>query len=214
MKTQFENIVDDSFDETHLYQLFSQAKNYVERTEKPEICKKLDSSQSASVGDTYLSLKSLPSDFRTPIKISLDNIPYDFVKFEDQVLYRYQGNKVFLDMRQNKFATTGSVSRAGTWNLFYIYKTTDFTIANKATEVCVWPTEFQPLIPYQAAKIYQANIDGDAISFRMSSEQELEYQRLLSAFRAWNQDLILATMNGRTGFDPAETDQGYDLGTM
>lgn len=215
LATQFSNLVDDDFDTTHMYQLMSQAKNTIERTMRLEICKKLDQSQSASSGDTYTTLKNLPSDFRTLVKIYLGTYEYYPCKFEDQIIYRNVGRRVFLDMRQNKFATTSPVGTSGTWNIFYIYKTDDFTEENEDDEVCVWPVEFQPLIPYEMAKIYQANIDGDAISFRMSQEQLTERQRILDAMISWDADLKLASMDGRTGFDPSDTpDAGFDLGQM
>ncbi len=214
MAVQFRNLVDDDFDIDHLYQLLSQAKNYVERVYKLEICKKSDSSQSASQGDTYTNFKSLPTDFRAFVKLYLDDMQYWAVKFEDLPLFKGVGRKVILDMRQNKFAATSPVSKSGTWNLYYIYKTEDFNSTNENTVVCTWPSEFHPLIPYQAAKIYQSNIDGDNISFRMSQEQEKEYQRLLDAVVSWDADLKLAGMDGRTGFDPSDQEQGIDLGMM
>jgi hypothetical protein len=214
LATQFRNLVDDDFDTTHLYQLLSQAKNYVERVYKLEICKKLDSSQTASVGDTYTSYKNLPTDFRSLLKIQLDRIPYTPCRFEEQITYRNVARRVFIDMANNRFAPTGPVSNPGTWNIFYIYKTTDFTEANKSSSVCVWPDEFQPLIPYQAAKIFQANIDGDAISFRMSEEQESEYQRMLDALVGWDADLKLSSMDGRTGFHESTLDEETDIGLL
>lgn len=214
MKTQFENLVDDTFDTTHLYQLLSQAKNYVERTERPEILKKIYNIAAAS-GDSYANPKALPSDFRTFIKLSLDRIKYRLCKFEDQILFRNVARRAFLDMANSTFAPTGPIASAGTWYLFYLYKTDDFTEDNADEETCVWPEEFHALIPYQAAKIYQANVDADAIAYRMSQEQENEYERLLSAFRAWDHDLKTASMDGRTGFDPEEDmDQNFDLGLM
>lgn len=215
LATQFRNLVDDDFDTTHLYQLLSQAKNNIERTEKPELLKALDSTKTASVGDTYTNPKALPTDFRVPVKLYLDRNEYKPVKFEDQILFRNVGRKYFINVRANTFAPTGPVSNAGTWNLFYIVKTEDFTEDNEDEEVCEWPSEFHGLIPYEAAKIYQANIDGDAISFVMSEKQEEERERILAGFRAWDHDLKLAAMDGRTGFDPSEANApDEDLGNM
>lgn len=213
MATQFRNLVDDDFDTTHMYQLLSQAKNYVERTEKPEILKTMYS-VAASAGDSYTNPKALPSDFRTFVKLSLDRLKYTLCRFEDQVLYRNSARRAFINLGANTFAPTAPISTSGTWYLFYFKKTPDFTEDNEEDSVCLWPDEFQPLIPYQAAKIYQANIDADAIAFRMSAEQEAEYERLLAAFRAWDHDLKTASMDGRTGFDTEEDDIGIDIGLM
>lgn len=215
MATFLESLTDEELSPTLAYQLLSNAKNFVERTEKLEICKKLDSSQTAAAGDTYSTLKSLPSDFRSLIKIDLDDLPYRAVRFEDQVRYRNVARRIFLDIRQNKFAPTGPVSKAGTWNIFYIYKTTDFSEANEDdATVCVWPEEFHLLIPFMAAKISQANIDADAIAFRMSVEQEREFERLLSALRIWDHDLKLASMNGQTGFHEDNPEDEVDIGEL
>lgn len=145
----------------------------------------------------------------------LNTVTYTLCRFEDQITFRGIGRRAFLDMKNNRFAPTSPVSQAGTWYLFYIAKTEDFTEANENTDnICTWPEELQPLIPYQAAKIYQANIDADAIAYRMSEEQEKEYNRLYDALKSWNADLVLASMDGRTGFDQSEEDVPQDIGLM
>ncbi|MES2224999.1 MAG: hypothetical protein V4478_03355 [Patescibacteria group bacterium] len=213
LATQFRNLVDDDFDTTHMYQLFSQAKNNIERTYKPEVLKKLDQTQTSSVGDSYNTAKALPADFRTFCKVYLGRIEYLFVTFEQSVMYRNAPRKIFANYGANTFSPTGPVSVADTWSIFYIPKTEDFTEDNADEVVCLWPSEFHPLIPYEAAKIYQANIDADAIAFRMSAAQEKEYDRLLNAFIHWDHDIKLAAMNGQTGF----ADQGdypIDIGML
>lgn len=214
LATQFQNLVDDSFDITHMYQLFSQAKNNIERQYKLEICKEEDSTQTGSTGDGPTNLKNLPTNFRTFVSIELDTTPFYPVRFEKKNSNSSRGNRIFLDMKNWKFATTMPLSRSGTWHLFFIGATEDFTEDNEDEVVCTWPAEFHPLIPYEAAKIYQANIDADAISFRMSVEQEKERQRLLDGLINWDADLKLAAMNGRTGFDDSQEDEGIDLSRM
>lgn len=228
LRTQLENLIGDTFDVTHTYQLLTQAKNYIETTLKLAILQSYDGSQTANPGDTYLTLKSLPADFKTMNKVVLGlsggttvstyyPIPMNKREQMQKVARRYYIDHKRAVQGLTALGLTGSVASAQVIGMHYQAKTDALTEANENTAgIILWPDEFQPIIPYQAAKIIQANTDADEINFRMSSYQEAEYQRLLDAFIAWDHDIKLSQMNGQGGYsdEVGDIDTPFDIGSL
>jgi hypothetical protein len=210
LKTQFENLIGDTLDETFTFQLMTQAKNKVEVDLKLEILKAVDQSLISTAGDTYLSMKTLPTAVRQVLKMVIGYIPYYPVGFLHREQFRFSARRYYIDWKNRQFALCGTQGSTQTIKLFYIAKTDDLTAANKATDgIITWPDEFQPLIPYEMASIYQANIDPDEIAFRMSPEQEKQMQRIKDSMIAWDHDIKLASMGNAGGFaDDVEGEQG------
>lgn len=228
LRTQLENLIGDTFDVTHTYQLLTQAKNYLETTLKLAILQAYDGSQTANPGDNYLTLKTLPSDFKTMNKLvvgpsgSTSPVQYYPIPMNKRELMQKISRRFYIDWKKMVQGTaslglTGSVASASTIGMHYQVKTDDLTEANEnTTGIILWPDEFQPIIPYQVAKIIQANTDADEINFRMSAAQEAEYQRLLDAFIAWDQDIKLSQMNFQGGYsdETIDGDIAFDVGSM
>lgn len=219
LRAQFENLVDDTHDITHTYQLLTQAKNLVERLMKLKILESSDATQTWSPGDTYLTLKSMPADFRLMLSLYVGTIPYYPVSFAKRITYRSVARKYYIDHKKQVHgdAALGIMGSAGSAQIItqnYLVKTDDLTEDNENDAgVVLWPDEFQPIIPYIAARIYQANIDPDDIAIRQAVAQDVEVQRLWEGMVAWDHDLKLAEMGGRTGYADEE-DVGTDLGLM
>lgn len=227
LRTQLENLIGDTFDVAHTYQLLTQAKNWVETTYKLAILRAYDGSQTASPGDVYTTLKSLPTDFKSMNKVlvgpsGVKPIEYFPVPFNKRELFQKISRRYYIDYKRavqgsTALGLTGAVGSTSVIHLHYQVATADLTEANESTPgIVLWPDEFQPLIPYQAGKIIQANTDADEINFRMSVEQEREYQRLLDAFIAWDADIKLAEMGNQLGYadDYGDSDQMFDLGSL
>lgn len=220
LRTQFENLIGDSHDVTHTYQLLTQAKNEIETKLKLKILEANDASQTANSGDTYLTLKSLPANFKQMNKLFVGTIQYFPIPFNQRITYRQSARRFYIDYKRMVAGSTalglcGAVASAQTINMFYTAKTDDLTEAVENTAgLILWPDEFQPIIPYKAAKIFEANIDADDIAFRMSAAQEAEYQSLLDAFIAWDQDIKLAEMNNQGGYADDYNDIPFDVGSM
>lgn len=197
----WKTLTDDVLDDTTLFILFNKAKNQIERRYKLAICEATDSSQTRGSGDTYLTMKSLPTDWRETTKLYLDNTPYSPIPFNKRNLYRTMARRFYIDYKNAQFALTGTGGSSGTINHFYIAKTTDFGASNKTVEVITWPSEFHPLVVYEAAGIYQGNIDPDSISRQLSAAQKIVYEDLLDALVGWDADLKLNAQDNRHGFE-------------
>ncbi|OLS16010.1 MAG: hypothetical protein RBG13Loki_0388 [Promethearchaeota archaeon CR_4] len=226
LRTQLENLIGDTFDVTHTYQLLTQAKNHIETTLKLAVLQAYDSSQTASPGDTYLTLKSLPSDFKSMNKLVLSNgsttttyypIPMSKREMMQKVARRYYIDYKRMVQGSTALGLCGSIGTAQTIGMHYQASTPALTEVNEGTTgVVLWPDEFQPIIAYQAAKIIQANTDADEINFRMSKEQEAEYQRLLDALIAWDHEIKLSEMGNQRGYadEVMDGEAGFDVGLL
>jgi len=218
LRTQFENLVDDTHNVTHTYQLLTQAKNYVERMMKLAVLQASDETQTLSPGNTYTSLKLLPTDFRSMISVYVGQVLFLPVPFAKRVAYRNVARRYYIDYKkqvQNVAALgiTGTAASAQTIQQNYLVGTPDLTEANENTAgIILWPDEFQPIIPYIAARIFQANIDPDDIAIRQSIAQDVEMQHLWDAMVAWDHDIKLAEMGGAGGHADEEVET--DLGLM
>lgn len=228
LRTQFENMVEDTHDTAHTYQLLTQAKNEIETVYKLAILQAYDGSQTAEVGDTYLSLKSVPSDFKLLTKLTLSKsgspaaIPYFPINMNRREAMQRMARRYYIDFKKAVqglpcLGLTGSVASSHTINMYYQVKTEDLTESNENTAgIVLWPDEFQPIIVYRAAEIFQGNIDTDDISFVMSPKQKKVYEELLDAFIGWDQDIKLSQMNNQLGYadDVSDIEMPFDLGSL
>lgn len=209
-------ILDEELDPTLIAILLSQAKNRVELSEKPEVLMDEDSTQTRSSGDSYLTMKSLPDNFREMIALHVGTAlpPYTQVPFSKRHTFRNASLRYYIDHKNSQFAICGSAGAAETIYQEYLIKTDDFTaasVADNTATTCVWPTEHWPLIAWEAAEIISSSTDvgADDLAFRMSAGQKEQHQRALHMFRMWNHDLILQSQDGRAGY--ADEGEAQDL---
>ena len=209
-----EHILDEDLDTQMIAMLLSQAKNRLETEEKPDILIDENTSQSRASGDTYLSMKSLPDDFRQMLELYIGtNLPpLRPIHFRDRHKYRNSAYRYYIDQKNKQFAICGSAGAAGTIRQVYLILTNDFTEASIATdanaETCVWPKEHWPLLAWKAAEMVSSGTDigADDLSFRMSQQQFRQYEEALHSFRMWDHDLKLKAQDNRAGYDESTDD--------
>lgn len=217
LKEFFFTIIDDTHDLTHTYQLLSLAKNKVERMYKPLILQDTDSSQTRAFGDTYLTMKNLPADFRLTISMYVGTRRHRAVPFAKRVRYKDASGRFYIDLKNSQFGITGVGAVSEPIDLTYLIKTPDLTEATAAAgdATITWPDEFRPLVAYEAAMIFQSGLDADTTAFRMSERQMTERQALLDSFIDWDADQKNEEMDGTGGFDDEEDqDVEFPLGLM
>jgi len=217
---QFDALVgNEGYDKTHSYQLMTQVKNLLEVELKMKILECVDTSKVANVGDTYLTMKTLPTDWRQTVKISVGKLPYYGVPFRRREQLASTPRRYYIDVKNKQYALTGHVASSQTINHWYLCKTPDITEADEQTDsddLILWPAEFHPILPYKMAEIYQSNIDADAIAFRMSDGQRNQYEALKDALIAWDQDMKLQDMNYQGGYadEYEDGETSFDVGSM
>jgi hypothetical protein len=213
LKTAFQTLVDDEdLSDAMLILLFNQAKNDLELEAKPPWLITKDASKSGTTGDTYLTTKALPSDFRAMRKLYYGTTELRPVPFEKSIRYKDASNMYYIDHGNDVFAQTGSPGKAATYTMYYLKKSADIDdLSSTDNTIITWP-EYQLLIAYQAAKIYQANIDADDLAFRMSAAQEREFEMLRRAFMNYCSELQLSDEDGTMGY--ADEHIPFDIGSM
>lgn len=199
IKQLFEDIIDDSFDETSTYLLMQSA--YTKRNEsRPwRFLLKLDTSLTAQSSDTWETQKSLPTDFGRDHKLFVGSGTGDEylpIPFERIIQYKSTSRRYAIDMLNLKLRLMGSVSASKTINLFYFYvpTTIDATVNDNAS-VVVWPARFQPLLAYDMAALYFAGIDADDVTRQMSPAQRIAAKELSDAMIQWDNNLMLRAMD-------------------
>lgn len=212
-----EHILDESLDPQQVAVLLSSAKNRIERLYKPEILIDEDSSKTRSSGDTYLSMKALPDNFRDMLELYVGEILYRPVPFRRRMTYKDAALRYYIDHKDNQFAICGVGGAAETIRQVYLIKTDDFTEATVSDEnesTLTWPKEFWELCAWEAAEIVSSGTDigADDLSFRMSTGQKNRKDELLHAFLMWDHDLKLKAQDNRAGYaDGGEFGDGQDL---
>lgn len=194
IKQFFENLIDDNLEENFAYDLMNNAKDEIESDRDWEILKKLDSSNSTTVGGTYSTEYSLSSDFFTVNKIFIDELEYKPVMFEEQLTYKDSSHRYFIDHRQSKLHLCGKVNTSKTIYIFYIYNTDEIS----ATTSPVWPAKFHKLIAFKMAELYLGGIDSDEYNQMITPQQRKQAEMIYQGMVSWDTQLKLNAMDYST----------------
>lgn len=193
----FESITGDTPDQTTELNFANEAKDLIEEDRNWNFLKKEDSSQSVVAGDTYLTAKTLPSDFRYPLDsgiyvgsdvLSYQQLPFeDRRNFQDNVSHRY-----YIDEANSNFFICGKPP-AGT--IFFPYmKTTPFL--DLASSNPLFPARFWPMIACKMAMLWYA-YDQGMKARAWDDRWQIEYEQLKSAMVRWDERRQRASYQNR-----------------
>lgn len=206
LRDAFELLVDDSPDIDQTYRLLTQAKNLLETTYKLKVLENTDQTQIWSPGDVYTTLKAIPTDFRQMLRVFVGRYEFWPISSAQKIRFQNAPRRFYIDHKLQiaglpALGIMGSSGSAQTISQVYLMKTDDLTEDNEEDDgVILWPDEFQPILPYMAAAIYQSNIDPDDIAIRQSLAQEKAALDILDALVAWDHDIKLSAMNNQGGY--------------
>lgn len=219
----FENIVDDEPNIDLVYQKLSQAKDRIEVMHKPPTAIKVDETQTANPGDTYLTEKDLGQDsdndviVRQMLSLYVDTTRYFPAPFDQRVSFRSTPRRFFINHKDGKFSLSGSVASAKTIKQTFLMKTPHFNQANEDTSLeslLYWPLEFAPIIAYEAAGYFQEGMDADSIAIRQGQTHQAQARELLDAFIMWIADSQVEDIGNATGYAEEEMDVPFDVGSL
>lgn len=198
IKTMANSILDDTIEETLFYQLLNVAKNRVEEMRPWQFLKVVDTTQTASTGDNYLTMKTLPTDFRYDYKMFVgdDYTEYLPIPFELRKAYKDSAKCYYIDLANSQFAICGTVSTGGTINLYYIKTTPDVAEGTSP----IWPARFHSLLAYMVAGYFMMGVDTDDLYARMSTENKMAAKEIKRSMVMWDAHLKGRTLNHQTGF--------------
>ena len=179
--------------------LFNAAKVITEQERPWRFLLKEDSSQTRSSGDTYLTMKTLVSDFNFDVGmlVGSSTLEYEPIGFEERRKYQNSGRHYYIDIGNSQFAITGQASQTETIFMQYTMFTTDLTVLADSFS-SGWPVRFLPLIAFNAAAIYRGGTDFDDQNARMSVENRAVARALKDSMVSWDARLKLRSMGNST----------------
>jgi len=187
---KFENYTGDSLDPDFTLQLANDAMHEIEEDVRPEGLKKVDTSRSTAVDQTYTTAIPLPTDFFLPAKfIYVGTERYYQVPLERALEYRDSNGFYYVDTANGEYHLCGRQTSVQTITFPYFYATADLTLNTSP----VWPTQFHSLIPLRMAEMYFA-IDGGERGRSWDDKYARLYQQRLNRFRDYDAKLKLAGM--------------------
>ncbi len=193
--SQFEELIQDTLDQVTELFLLNEVKNTLETSRLWAKLRRLNTSQTANVGDTFQTMKSLPSDFALPsprgIYVGTDLIPYRIVNFESQIDFQAITYAYYIDYYASQFALCGTVSISGTIKLFYQAFSPDLNLTDNTP--WIFPARFHPILPYLMAIKYFA-IDQQDKSRAWDDRWTIFAKEIKEAMVAWDDSLQMQAL--------------------
>jgi len=185
--------------DTLFYQLLNIAKNNREGLRPWIILRAEDSEETASSGDTFETMKDLPSDFRRTLtrdtmvlRAGESILRYTQIPFSSRQIDRKRNQVFYIDLANSQYALCGSVSKTHVIYLYYIKKSTDI---EEATE-WVFPSEYHPILAFDVAVMHKGGIDFDDINARMAQYNGLDARMIERMMIKWDNEMQLAEQQG------------------
>lgn len=181
VKTFFEALIDDTWDEDATYLLMQSEEEKLEAERDWMVLRTLDTSISVGTGDTWQTEKTLPTDFLSPRKVyvgSQQNDPYIQIPMDQALQYKDSTGYYYIDYSTKKMHFCGTHSQTYTVYLFYKKTMGDIT---DGTETFPWDGKRATVLAYRMAEHHKGGVDGDEINFEMTPEQRLQYRQTLNS---------------------------------
>ncbi len=195
MQSLFETLIDDQLDSVTENVILNQAKDDLESLRQWQYLIGIDVSQSANPGDTYLTMKTLPSDFFSPLEsgiyVGSDLVPYQKFPLEDRAFFQSISHGYYIDVYNGQYAILGQPNPGGV--ITFPYKRSTLPLAalvNGASPAGTinqpkFPVQFRALIPYRASQMYFAIDQGDK-SRAWDDRWSAFYTMLLDSMIRWD----------------------------
>lgn len=214
----------DNINDVAFYQLLNVAKTKLEEERNWKILEKDDTSQTASTSDTFLSFKTLPTDFGNDMGLFVVNgnnqpIWYDPIPFLKRYEYKDASRRYYIDLANSRYALTGKLS-SGYTTIHLVYRSASTDIAEGTS--WVFPSRFHAILGFLVAEMYKGGADYDEISARQIIQNRADAALLYQSLLDWDTNLRVREQNGmytqQGGYDsdgiPEGTTYDFPIGLM
>jgi hypothetical protein len=179
-----------SINDTAFYQMLNVAKTILEEERDWKILEKDYSSLSASVGDTFLTIKTLPSDFGNAIELFItdgNNAPTYYSPIPYRLRYHYKdaSHRYWIDLANSTFGLTGKVSQSQTIHMIYRHTSSEITSGSS----WVFPSRFHALLGLMVSQMYKGGVDYDIVSARQLVQNRVDALALYQSLLLWDDNL-------------------------
>ena len=208
-----------AIDTTLLDVLVSTAKSIIEGERAWMVLRKVDTSKSVTLSNTWQTAIDLSSiaDFSefygdTPV-VLFDGTNlvsyYRIVPWERRLEYKNAGDTCVYDAGNKILYLNDVPSFAGTLYLYYKETSTEIDLASESTVWAKFPSRFLPLLGYLATEIHKGAVDYDDVTKNMLPAHRAVYTLLHNALVSWDDALQGADV---TWNDPTGSRGDYPMG--
>jgi hypothetical protein len=200
IKTKIETLIDKTIDDDLALDLINTAKDEIEGERDWEFLKKSGNPtpSTTTIGGTYTTAYTLPSDFAHEIKIYVGDTEVFPITQEEAIMYKGNDKRYFIDMANKYLYFTGTIGTSETITIIYIAFTADLTLATSPS----WDARFKKIIAYEAAQLYLSGLDTDDLSARMYPFIKAQGDKLKDNMIAWDAERKLKAIDNSTTFRP------------
>lgn len=192
--TFLQDLIDDTIESDFAYNLLNQAKDLIETERDWEMLIKENSSNTTTVGNTFTTAITLPTDFLNAVDIFVGDYQQLPIPFEKQRDWKDIDRRYFIDYANTELHLCGTVGTSETIYIYYIYKTDDLTSSTSP----VWPSKFHKLIAFKAAALYFAAIDADDLTRQQYIHHQIQADMLAKQMVRYDTELKLNKMGNST----------------
>lgn len=210
--------------DTEFYIMLNVAKTRLEEERNWKVLEVTDTSQSVSSGDTFLTAKTLPTDFAQDIGSFLTNannqpVNYHPIPFRERYQRKDEPNGYWIDVATNTFGLTGKAS-SGFTTINLVYRKTSAGITS--TSSWVFPSRFHPVLGFMVAVMFKGGVDWDSISAKQALQNREDSKMLYESLIDWNTQLDFKSQGnsyeGQGGYDndgfPGGSQDNFPLSLM
>lgn len=200
IKAYADSLVQDTMPDAFFLGAVNSAKDIIEGERAWEFLKKLDTSETHSIGATVSTSHTLPTDIGEPLSVSIgtDTVSRNLISLSDSRNLRDQSGSYYIDWANSTYHFTGTEGTGGTVYFEYKYATDDIAAGTSP----VWASRFHRILAYEVAKLWFAQDQGER-QFSWAPEMAHEAQRLKEAM-VFHDERIKAQALNSAG-TPADT---------
>lgn len=201
LKTFTESLLDgQTIDKDLFYILANVARVRIEEERNWKILETDNTSQTSSPGDTFLTMKTLPTDFGNMIKVftvDSDNnqLEYRPCSFAERYAYKDAMMRYYIDLANGQFALTGNKSKSTTIHLIYCKTSTDIAEATS----WAFPSRFHAILGFMVAEMHKAGVDYDQTNALQAVQHRADAKVLWESMILWDTNIRLKEMNNQYG---------------
>jgi hypothetical protein len=166
------------------------------------VLRREDQTLSTSPSDTYLTQKTLPTDFKrfyglTPVQLVNGAGRLIFKKkqipIDKKLEYQFTPTKFYIDYSTKKLYLCGSINEVATLHLYYICKQADITLA---TEWGSFDEVWHKILAYDVAIYHQLGIDYDIVNNVKGNNLAKVVEGFANAMREEDDDIQNSMQDG------------------
>ena len=207
------SVLDDfQMELTLFYSLLDIAQSNRENARPWVILRTVDSTQTASTGDSFLTGKTLPTDFKrcyTIYTIVLTDSQGNVIRKLREIPlharndYKNDGNKFYINYATKQFFLCGNQSQSSTINFYYIKKDSKIS----ADDANIWAFDsydesYSKILGFDVAVMHKWGIDYDQINAVQADKNFMQA------------DLIFKSMSEWDSYLAQQAQEGIDFGTV